>query len=69
MDDGVPAAMLERLAPGGALVVPVADRDGRSQSFVAVRRRADGALDAPRRLCEARFVPLVRPDDGDDAPG
>ena len=68
-DDGVPAAMLERLAPGGALVVPVADRDGRSQSFVAVRRRADGALDAPRRLCEARFVPLVRPDDGDDAPG
>ena len=68
-DGGVPAALLERLAPGGTLVAPVADRGGHAQSFVAARRRADGALDAPRRLCEARFVPLVRPDDGDDAPG
>jgi protein-L-isoaspartate(D-aspartate) O-methyltransferase len=49
---GVPPALLEQLAPGARLVVPVGDRGG--QTLLAVE--AGGST---RRLVPCRFVPLV----------
>ena len=52
----VPPALVEQLAPGGRLVLPVGDTD--AQRLVRVRRTADGGR---RRddLGPVRFVPLV----------
>lgn len=54
----VPPALLEQLAPGGRLVIPLGD--SRHQSMVRVRMAADG----PQRevLGGVRFVPLVSED-------
>jgi len=51
----VPPALLEQLAPGGRLVIPVGDRV--LQDLIRVRQTTDG----PERetLCGCRFVPLI----------
>ena len=53
----VPQALLEQLAPGGRLVIPIGP-EPRTQSLVRVRRRPDGTL-AHEDLGGVRFVPLI----------
>ena len=55
----VPAALCDRLAPGGLLVVPVVATGTRRQAYLMVRRDLRGRLLAPRTVCEASFVPLI----------
>ena len=52
----VPEALLEQLAPGGALVMPVGPAE--EQVLVRVRRGRDGVLER-EELGDVRFVPLV----------
>jgi protein-L-isoaspartate(D-aspartate) O-methyltransferase len=52
----VPPPLVEQLAPGGRLVIPVGDRD--VQELRLVTRLPDGSLDT-RSLGDARFVPLI----------
>ncbi len=52
----VPATLLEQLAPGGALVMPVGPAD--AQILVRVRRSESGELER-EELGDVRFVPLV----------
>lgn len=52
----VPAALLDQLAPGGALVMPVGPAD--EQTLVRVRRTREGLLERAE-LGGVRFVPLV----------
>lgn len=51
----VPPALVEQLAPGGRLVIPVGRLD---QEIRVITRSADGILQ--ERLIPVRFVPLVR---------
>ena len=53
----VPQALLDQLAEGGRLVIPIGP-DIRSQSLVRVRRRPDGSS-AREDLGGVRFVPLI----------
>ena len=53
----VPPALIEQLAPGGRLVIPVGD-DARGQTLLRVRKDADGRV-RRESLGEVRFVPLV----------
>lgn len=53
----VPAALLEQLAPGGRLVIPIGP-DPRTQSLVRVRRRPEGGF-TREDLGGVRFVPLI----------
>ena len=65
----IPATLVEQLAPGGILVVPVGGRS-REQELLRLRRGASGIVE--ERLGGVRFVPLVRGlpgDDGTDPPG
>ena len=55
-----PARLLEQLAPGGRMVLPVGRR---RQRLTVVRRDADGRVTA-ETLEPVRFVPLVHPDPG-----
>ena len=52
-----PARLLEQLAPGGRLVLPV----GRRRQRLTVVRRADDGSVSYELLEPVRFVPLVRP--------
>ena len=52
----VPPALLDQLAPGGALVMPVGSAE--EQMLIRVRRRLDGTLER-QELGDVRFVPLV----------
>ncbi len=61
----VPAALLDQLAPGGIMVVPVG-RQGRDQALLRVRRSEDGFHEDS--LGRVRFVPLVA-DLADGMPG
>jgi protein-L-isoaspartate(D-aspartate) O-methyltransferase len=54
----VPKALIEQLAPGGRLVIPVGPRDG-DQELVVARKEADGTLDR-RAVLPVAFVPLVK---------
>lgn len=56
--DSVPPALLEQLAPGGRLVMPVGDPDSH-QDLVLIQKDARGRL-ASRQLIPVRFVPLLR---------
>ena len=51
---GIPPALQRQLAPGGRVVIPVADHDER----LVVAQRFDGDI-AQRPLERVRFVPLV----------
>jgi protein-L-isoaspartate(D-aspartate) O-methyltransferase len=54
---GVPPALVEQLAPGGRLVMPVGE--GRElQKLVRLTRQPDGSL-ASEDLGDVRFVPLI----------
>jgi protein-L-isoaspartate(D-aspartate) O-methyltransferase len=53
----VPAALVEQLAPGGRLVVPIGPPG--LQELVRVRRRPDGSI-VHEELGACAFVPLVR---------
>jgi protein-L-isoaspartate(D-aspartate) O-methyltransferase len=54
---GVPRALLEQLAPGGRMVIPVGEHRG-LQRLVRVTRARDGKLSS-EDLGDVRFVPLV----------
>ena len=54
---GIPPALIDQLAPGGRLVIPVGE--GRDfQKLVRLTRQADGKL-ASEDLGDVRFVPLI----------
>ncbi|MFW6076861.1 MAG: protein-L-isoaspartate(D-aspartate) O-methyltransferase [Hyphomicrobiales bacterium] len=53
----VPAALLEQLAPGGGLVIPVGEEE-RRQHLMRVRKDPNGEL-VYEDLGAARFVPLI----------
>ncbi|HYG64954.1 MAG TPA: protein-L-isoaspartate(D-aspartate) O-methyltransferase, partial [Thermoanaerobaculia bacterium] len=53
----VPPALVDQLAPGGRLVIPVGS-DPRLQKLIRLRRGADG-VDRREDLGDVRFVPLV----------
>ncbi len=57
----VPPALIQQLAPGGRLVVPVGERAWDQMLWLIEKGLADGPDDALRaeRLAEVRFVPLV----------
>ncbi len=61
----VPPALVDQLADGGRLVLPVGS--GRTQDMVLVRR--DGERTTTTRLGAVRFVPLVTSDEPDPAAG
>jgi protein-L-isoaspartate(D-aspartate) O-methyltransferase len=56
--DSIPPALLDQLAPGGRLVMPVGDQFP-YQQLVLVQKDAAGRLTS-RQLLPVRFVPLLR---------
>ncbi len=56
--DHVPPALVEQLAPGGRLVIPVG-KQGWTQSLTLVEKARDGTTHS-RRVLAVRFVPLTR---------
>lgn len=54
----VPPALIEQLAPGGKLVIPLGERSG-VQTLYVIQKKAEGALDR-RAVLAVRFVPLTR---------
>ncbi len=53
----IPAPLLEQLASGGRLVIPIGE-EPRRQSLIKVTRTSDGALET-EDLGPVRFVPLI----------
>lgn len=51
----VPAPLVEQLAPGGRMVIPLGNRA--SQSLTLVERQGEGVRTSP--IADVRFVPLV----------
>ena len=56
--DHVPPPLVEQLAPGARMVIPVDHADG-GQVLQVVEKRADGSV-AVRDVAMVRFVPLLR---------
>jgi protein-L-isoaspartate(D-aspartate) O-methyltransferase len=56
--DSIPPALVEQLAPGGRLVMPVGDPESH-QELVLLDKDSRGRI-ASRRLLPVRFVPLLR---------
>ncbi|MBA3350658.1 MAG: protein-L-isoaspartate(D-aspartate) O-methyltransferase [Actinobacteria bacterium] len=54
----VPEALVDQLAEGGRLVIPVRDRDGSTDNVMSIMKR-DGVPQPGRLITPARFVPLV----------
>jgi protein-L-isoaspartate(D-aspartate) O-methyltransferase len=52
----VPRALLQQLAPGGRLVIPIGTEEGR-QTLMRVTRQTSGFLE--EALADVRFVPLI----------
>jgi protein-L-isoaspartate(D-aspartate) O-methyltransferase len=61
----VPPALVDQLAPGGRLVMPLGRRPER-QRLVRVRRDADGDARLEDLGIPVRFVPLISPRPGGD---
>lgn len=57
--DEIPAPLLEQLAPGGRLVIPVGEVHG-NQELLLLQKSADGKTTS-RSVLPVRFVPLVSP--------
>jgi protein-L-isoaspartate(D-aspartate) O-methyltransferase len=53
----VPPPLIEQLAPGGSLVMPVGE-PGWVQQLIKVTKNVDGSLQQSD-LCQVRFVPLI----------
>jgi len=53
----IPTDLLDQLAVGGRMIVPVGARD-EAQALVQIDRRADGSLDS-KTLFGVRYVELV----------
>ncbi len=53
--DHIPQPLIDQLAPGGRLVLPVGEGD---QELVVVTRRADGSIER-RNVIPVRFVPMT----------
>ncbi|MFG0319392.1 MAG: protein-L-isoaspartate(D-aspartate) O-methyltransferase [Planctomycetota bacterium JB042] len=53
-----PPALIDQLAPGGRLLIPIGP-PGTTQQLVRIRKDAAGAIDSREEL-EVAFVPLVR---------
>ena len=62
--EAVPEALVEQLAPGGRIVMPVGQPGG-IQELVKIRKRADGTS-GRESLGEVRFVPLIGAQDQRD---
>lgn len=60
----VPEALVEQLAVGGRMVVPVGEQ-GRAQTLQLLVKQADGSIET-RDVIPVGFVPMVRPDDESD---
>ena len=58
----VPDALVDQLARGGRMVVPVGPRDG-SQVLTAIRKGADGSV-RREEVSLVRFVPMVHEEEG-----
>jgi protein-L-isoaspartate(D-aspartate) O-methyltransferase len=56
--DSIPPALVEQLAPGGRLVMPVGDPLA-DQDLVLVEKAEDGRVTS-KRILPVRFVPLLR---------
>ena len=56
--DHVPPPLLEQLAPGARMVIPVEDAGG-DQVLQVLAKREDGSVDV-REVAPVRFVPLLR---------
>ena len=56
----VPQPLVEQLAPGARLVIPVGPRNG-NQNLLVIEKRKDGSIDT-REVLPVRFVPLTRGD-------
>ena len=56
--DDVPDSLVEQLAPGGRLVLPVGPRWG-AQELIRLRRTPEGLV--REHILGVRFVPMVRP--------
>ncbi len=59
---GVPSTLVEQLAPGGRLVIPVGGRH--EQELIVISKGADGVRQEVLGAC--RFVPLIGPGAWDD---
>lgn len=55
----IPPPLLEQLAPGGRMIIPVGKRFG-TQYLILVSKQMDGTVTS-KNLMAVRFVPLVRP--------
>ncbi len=53
----IPPPLVEQLAPGGCIIIPLGAKGGGGQTLTLVRRTAEGIRSTP--IGEARFVPLV----------
>ena len=53
----MPPPLIEQLAPGGSLVMPVGE-PGWVQQLIKVTKHDDGSLQQSD-LCQVRFVPLI----------
>ena len=54
----VPPPLLEQLAPGGRMIIPVGQRFG-TQHLILISKNADGSISS-KAMMPVRFVPLVR---------
>jgi len=54
----VPPSLLEQLAPGGRMIIPVGKRFG-TQYLILISKQADGTITS-ESLMAVRFVPMVR---------
>jgi protein-L-isoaspartate(D-aspartate) O-methyltransferase len=54
----VPRALLEQLAPGGRLVIPVGSQGPQGQDLLLIEKREDGST-LQRMVIPVRFVPMV----------
>lgn len=64
--DSIPPALIEQLAPGGRMVIPVG-KSGGSQYLVLVRKNRKGQLRSQRQY-PVRFVPMTGDPAGSHAP-
>lgn len=53
----VPAPLIEQLAPGGRLIIPIGDRE--IQVLMLYEKNAEGEMSRGKEVSDVRFVPLL----------